>query len=1160
MKTFKNIIWIFLLLFAVHASAQSYHGEVRGLVTDPSGSVLSGAKVTLIDEARKLTQEAVSDSAGQYAFTRVDPSTYQIVVEASGFKRFSREGIVVGTQQSVTVDVVLSIGDTTQTVEVTADTPLLDTTSGSTSTALEDKKLVDLPTSATNGRNQYTVINVSQNVLPVIRGSGSIDQSDISTVSIAGSPESTNQYLVDGVPITDTVNRPVIIPASEATQELKVHVSTYDVEVGRTGGGVYNTLLKSGTNAVHGSLFGVTSPTTLNANSFFNNRNGIARPDTPNALYAGSLGGPVVIPHLYNGTNKTFFFLAEEGFWRRSTLAPAYSVPTDLERAGDFSQSYVLSSSGVHEPINIYDPTTRKQFTYNGTANVIPPGQINSVGKAIASYYPHPNLSNLATGATNYTSPANGPEDRSTEFVGKIDEQFFKWWTANFSYLRYFCLIPFGDALGTVPGSGSITYNRHVDATQLNNIFTLNPTTVLSVRFGFNRFPNNIYPLSTGYDPSSLGLPEYNYQFKFFPPVTVTNFTPLSVSTATEDRWYSRNLFTQIAKEEGRHSLKFGIDYRSIDLSFTDYSNAPGAFTFTGVFTEQTPNNTQSGTAGSAIADMLLGLPASGQIEESQRFYQYIHYWGAYAQDEFRVTRRLTLNGGLRYEYETGLKDSNNNLVTGFNETVQSPLASIVPGTVGGLEFAGTGGKNQTGQLSKRKFAPRVGFSYAINSKTTYRGGGGIYYSPLRYDATAALQTGYTTESQLISSNDSDQTPASSFSLSNPFPSGPEAPTGSASGLLTGIGNPIAAYDSNIKSPVIYQFSTGIQRQLSKDTVLEVNFVGSRGHHLLPSPQGGGSTSPSGGGRTNLDQLNPKYYPLGSSVLNAATTNPYYEADGSGLIGEKTVPYLQLLLPFPQFASVNVITTNSASSYNSFSARVEKHFSSKLSFLGTYTWSRNNDGSYETSSPSGGANYGPQNIYDLKAEWGRSFIDVPHRVTFAGTYRLPVGKGELLLNRGGWLDQLVGGWDLNAVTYYQSGFPLAINQTNLNSSLGAAVQRPNINLGVSPATGGSIYSRVNGYINANAFTAVSEFSFGNAPKASALRGPLSGSGNWDASLHKNVAAGEHTNVALRIDAENLFNHPWFAAPDTTLGDTNFGQITSTYNTPRTIQVGGRISF
>ena len=361
-----------------------------------------------------------------------------------------------------------------------------------------------------------------------------------------------------------------------------------------------------------------------------------------------------------------------------------------------------------------------------------------------------------------------------------------------------------------MPGSESITYNRHVDATNLNNIFTINPTTILSVRFGFNRFPNVILPLSNGFSLTTLGLPAYNYQLSFFPPVNVTNFTSLSDSTATRDFWYSRNLFTQVAKEVGKHSIKAGFDYRSIDLSFTDFQSAPGSFNFTGNFTEQAPNTPDGGASGSAIADLLLGLPTSGNIEESQRFYQYINYWGAYVQDEFRITRKLTLDLGLRYEYETGLKDSNNNEVVAFNPTVASPLATLVPGTVGGLEYAGTGGRNESGELSKRKFAPRLGYSYALGQKTAIRGGFGVFYSPLRYDATAALQTGFTTETPLISSNNGDLTPASSFSLNNPFPGGPQAPTGNVNGLLTGIGDPIAAYSQNIKSPVIYQFSTGI--------------------------------------------------------------------------------------------------------------------------------------------------------------------------------------------------------------------------------------------------------------------------------------------------------------------------------------------------------------
>jgi hypothetical protein len=1122
-------------------------------VTDPSHAVISGANVTLIDEAKNVSRSAVSDSAGQYVFSRVDPAGYRVIVENPGFKRFERGGIAVGTQQSVTVDVALELGDTSQTVEVNGGTPLLDTTNGSTSTALEEEKLSDLPTSSGNGRNPYTVINVSQNVLPVIRGSGFIDQSDTSTVSIAGSPESTNQYLIDGVPITDTVNRPTIIPITEATQELKVQVTTYDAEVGRTGGGVYNTLLKSGTNDLHGSLYGVTRQSDFNANNFFFNREGIARPDTPFYSYAGSIGGPVVVPHLYHGRNKTFFFFAEEGFRERQFLSSNYQVPTDLERTGDFSQSGVTIYNPFNQTVNPDGSVTRHPFE----GNVIPSALISTVGKNIASYYPHPNLQGLPSGAVNYTVPASGPQDRGDEFVSKLDHQFFQWWSANVSYLHYGSLIPFGNALGTVPGSGSITYDRHVDATQLNNIFTLNPTTVLSVRFGFNRFPNTILPLSKGFSPTGLGLPAYNYQYGFFPPVSVTNFTPLSVATATTDFWYSRNLFTQVAKEVGRHSVKAGFDYRSINLSFTDLSNAPGSFTFNGQFTQATPS---VHNGGSAIADLLLGLPVSGQIESSQRFYQYINYFGGYVQDEFRVTRKLTLNAGLRYEYETGLKDANNNEVVGFNKTITSPLSSYRTGTVGGLEFAGTGGRDETGQLSKLKFAPRVGFAYAVGQKTTIRGGAGVFYSPLRYDATAALQTGFTTETQLISSNDNYQTPAPGFSLSNPFPGGPQPPTGKANGLLTGIGNPIAAYDENIKSPVIYQFSTGVQRQLSNNTILEVDYVGSRGRHLLPSPQGGGSASPAGGGRTNIDQLNPSYFSLGSTALGAATANPYYQPGGPGLIGKQTVAYQQLLLPLPQFASVNVITTDSASSYNSFAARVQRRFSSGLTFLSTYTWSRNYDGSYETSSPSGGSNPGPQNIYDLKSEYGRSFIDVPNRFTLEGSYLLPFGRGKRFLNSGAWWNNTIGGWELSAVTYYQNGFPLDITQNNLNSSIGAAVQRPNVNAGVSARTHGSLYDRVNGFINPSAFTAVPEYQFGTLQKASSIRGPGPGAGNWDATLSKTVSIKDRVNFAFRAEAENVFNHPWFALANTTLGSSTFGHITSTYNSARSLQIGGRVTF
>jgi hypothetical protein len=491
-------------------------------VTDPSNSIIVGATVRLVDEAKNVSRKAVSDSAGQYVFTQVDPAKYTVLVANAGFKGFKRTGLTVGTQQLLTVDVSLEIGDTSETVQVSAVEAALDTTNGSTSTSLLTQKLEDLPTSSGNGRNEYTVANISQNVLPVIRGSGFIDQSDTSTVSVAGSPESTNLYLVDGVPITDTINRPVIIPITEATQELKVQVTTYDAEVGRTGGGVYNTLLKSGTNSLHGSLYGVTRQSVFNANDFFNNREGIARPDVPFYSYAGSIGGPIVLPH-YNGRKKTFFFIAEEGFREAQALSSNYQVPTDLERRGDFSQSGIT----IYNPFSTtVDPPTGKVTRTPFPGNVIPQNLISSVGSKIASYYPHPNLTGLPTGAVNFTLSSPGPQLKGDEFVGKIDQQLFPWWAANVSYMHYSSLIPFGDALQTLPGSGSITYNRHVDATQLNNIFTVNPSTLLSIRFGFNRFPNTILPLSKGYDPSSLGLPVGSRTGAVFRRLSLACFSP----------------------------------------------------------------------------------------------------------------------------------------------------------------------------------------------------------------------------------------------------------------------------------------------------------------------------------------------------------------------------------------------------------------------------------------------------------------------------------------------------------------------------------------------------------------------------------------------------------------------------------------------------------
>lgn len=1159
--TFKaGLVWFTFAVSSV-AVAQTYEGGVRGIVTDSSHAVIGKAKVTLTDEGKHVSRTTTTDEAGLYVFTLVDPSTYTVQVEASGFKKFNRAAIVVGTSQTVTIDVGLELGDVTQTVEVTEQVPLLNTADASNATAIATQQLNELPTQSQDGRSQYTVSNFSSNVVPTGGSSvGFTDQSNISYTSVAGSPEATNQYLVDGVPITDTISRPVYIPSIEATADMKVQITTYDADMGRTGGGVWNTVIKSGTNSLHGSLFGVTRQPDWAANSFFSNKNDIARPNTPMYNYAGSLGGPVVIPHVYDGRNKTFWFVAEEGYRQRGTLSGTYDVPTALERQGNFSQSFNANGSldVIYNPYStqvVNGVVTRTPFTNN----IIPPGMLSSIGLAIASYYPLPTRTS-ATGGSNFVTPLEtGPETRGDEFVSKVDQQFRSWWSANASYVHYGSLLPVVSSLPNLTGASSDlseVFNRHVDATTVNNIFTPNPTTVVNVRFGFNRFPNVILPQSQGFNPTTLGFPNYGYQTDFFPVEKTTNFTGLANDNASVVNWYSRNLLTGVTKNLGRHTLKAGFDYRALYIAYVDLSDAAGTYNYTGQFTQANPLAAAGGT-GSAIADLLLGLPFSGQIERSQHFDNYVHYYAGYVHDDYRVSSRLTINAGLRYEYETGLAEQNNAMVVGFNPTAASPLATAFPGLAGGLEFAGVNGApTECCDLSHKKFAPRLGAAYSVTPRTVIRAGYGIFWAPTRYDATAALMTGYTTETPLVSSNNGGLTPSPTFSLSNPFPNGPQAPTGNTNGLLTGIGTPIAAYAQNLKSAMIQQYSIDVQRELPGHVLLDLGYVGSRSENLLPAPQGGGSAA-SGGGKTNIDQLKPQYFALGAAYLNASVPNPFYGNGGVGTIGNATVTNQQLLLPYPQFTSVNVLGTYSSATYNSAIVKLEKRMSAGLVFLTTYTWSRNMDGSYATPTPGGASNVGPQNVYDLGAEYSRSNIDVPSRFTTAANYELPFGRGRKFLHSSKWADLAIGGWSIAGIAVIQTGFPIEITQANLNSSFGAAVQRPNAT-GVNPATSGSLENRLSDYFNPAAFSIVPEYVFGDLARTIPMRGP--GLANFDASIGKTWSIGERAKLRFIAESENIFNTPYFSMPNTVATSATFGQITSTAGTPRVIKLGGRITF
>ncbi|PYU39067.1 MAG: TonB-dependent receptor, partial [Acidobacteria bacterium] len=596
------------LVSGVPCVAQTYYGGLRGTVTDPTGQAIAGGTVKLKNEATNVERSVVTNVAGEYVISSIDPGSYTVTVIASGFKASVRTGVVVSTQEFLTLDFGVQLGSTTDAIQVTEVLPIVESSNASNGQVIDTQKLSDLPIL---GRNPFLFSKLNNNVAAVgdPRFNRFQDQSGSSQISIAGGPIRGNNYFIDNVPITDSMNRAVIIPSIEATQEVKVQANTYDAEMGRTGGGVFNTTLKSGSNELHGSLVGYTRQTDWLANGFFQNAGGTPRAETPFYNYGGSIGGPVILPKLYSGRNKMFFWVTEEGYRQSSPFGDIYAVPTDLERKGDFSKS--IGPDG--KPLQVFDPVTHQQYP----GNTIPQTSLNPIGLAIAAVYPHPNTATASFGANNY----NGTDvlkDRADESIYKLDHQFFQWWSANVSYLHYASREPGGNPLHTIAGTGNVDYLlfRKVDAVNWNNTFLPSPTMVVTVGYGFNRFPNNSLDSSAGFDQTTLGFPSSyvsQLQKKSFPVVNMTNFASLGGSNSGPSVFYSRSVVLGVSKYLGKHNLKSGFVFRSISVDFTDLSNGNGSFNFANDFVSSNDPllNTKKGPM-TDLVNLLTGYASNG--------------------------------------------------------------------------------------------------------------------------------------------------------------------------------------------------------------------------------------------------------------------------------------------------------------------------------------------------------------------------------------------------------------------------------------------------------------------------------------------------------------------------------------------------------------------
>ncbi len=1128
--------------------AQSYLGGVRGLVQDPAKASIATAKVTLTNEGTNVARSGLSNASGEFVFSQVDPGTYSLAAEAPGFRKVERHGIIVGTQEFLTIDLKLEVGSVSESVQVTEELPPLESSNASQGQVLDNQKLSDLPNL---GRNPFMLSKIVPNVIPVGNPAYNRmeDQSGSSSISIAGGPVRGNNYLIDGVPITDSTNRAIIIPSLEAVQEVKIQANTYDAEMARTGGGMFNTLMRSGTNTYHGSAYGHIRRTAMDANSYFNNAAGNNANGTekspitnqPNTTWGASFGGKIWIPKVYDGKNKSFFYLGVEHYDDTQSSSSVFATPTALEKTGNFSQSSVT----------VYDPLTtiggaRQPFP----GNLIPTSRLNPVGLALASNYQPGTSAPSSYGGLDLNAPGQLP-CRAMQYTAKVDQDFFTKWRASLSYLRYFSLEPGNTEFPTISSPDQWRLLRRVDTTQLNNTFSVTPTMVVTVRYGFNRFPNYSYNVAQGYNISALGFPSslvsaINPAYSQFPYVSTNSFYPFGASDNNSIyALASDNFSTSVSKYMGKHSLKAGFDYRRIKAAGNDFNNAAGTYSFNGIFTKSAP--TSAGTGGADLADMLLGYPSSGAIYTSSKLTDIANYYGLYIQDDFRVTSKLTINIGMRWEHEPGVYEQNNGMIVNFNGTVANPLAANVTGIspMGEVVYAGNGRTTVSDPYSS-KWGPRVGLAYQLTSKTVVRAGFGVFFAPQFALGSPYATVGYNQTTTYIASTDNNVTSAGS--LSNPFPSGVLQPVGNTLGTSTGIGQSFSLFDPNARSPYVEQFSFDIQRELKGGIAMEVGYVGSRGRHLIL-----------GAPSINENALNPSLLSLGSA-LTQSVANPFYGHGGAGVVGTATVTEAQLLLPYPTYGTISKTSTdNNKSKYDSLVLKASKTYKNGVTFFSGFTWARNWDessGGVGNTLNSGGA--GPQNPYNMASEYAFSNIDSPFRWSSSVSYELPVGKGKALLGNGGPAAYVLGGWVVNSVSIFQTGFPLQIVQaTNFNSGFGYASQRPNAT-GTSPITSGSLEQRLTSYINPAAFSAAPQFTFGDISRTIDMRGP--GQVNWDMSVFKNFVIKEKLKAQFRAEALNAMNTPLFYGPNTSFGSSSFGKITSQANFNRQLQMALRFSF
>jgi len=1156
---------VVVCLAAATAAGQSFQGGLRGTVKDAQG-VIPGVTVSLVNQETGVARETTSNQVGEYSFPGVVPGVYTVRAAVSGFKTFVRSDARIGTQQFLTLDIVLEIGAVEETITVSAEAPLIETSNASTGDVLDQRTLETLPSIS-------RMAFLASNTVPTVTYTGNPhmnrmqDQTEASRISLGGGISVGNNYLLDGYPITDMQNRASISPNIEMVEDVKVQVHTYDAEMVRTGGGMFNASARSGTNRLQGSGFMLMRPGPLIGENFFLKIQGQQNPDQYWRNGGGAIGGPVV-------RNRTFFWFSAEAYRDGLTQNGNFHVPTAAERAGDFSG--LVDAAG--RPIVIYDPLTTDPVTGARQPfpdNRIPANRINAVGANLAKYLPLPNVNPTIDNGTSNDVAQNTPNNLGQQFAGKIDHHFNSSVALSGVYVYQYTEEPAVSFFPDAPFAQGGQNNRPVHVAVVNNTYVMNSSTVLTLRGGFNTF-DDITPLLSPFDAHTLGFDRAfadAIPVQRFPALSLTGYQGTSYTGQGTTHYYSYGTNGALTKLAGEHSLKIGADYRRLGVRSRTYGNSAGSFTFSGQFTGSNATS-PAATSRNAIADLLLGYPSAGTLPLNSQVDDFVNYASAYLQDDYRVTPRLTVNAGLRLEHESGLAERNNNLVVGFDRTAVSPLGVTIPAGTdplhpearqvkGGLIYAGVDGAPTTqGNPPPVKLSPRVGVVFTVDRQTVLRGGYGLYWAPWNY--SPVLSTGYSQTTTLVQNNNIPIT-----SIDNPFPTGLLQPTGNSLGLLSGTSTGVSFFDPDATAPRMQQYSVDLQRQLPGGVSVVVGYVGSRGDHLNFNSS------------INLNQLPTEYLALGRQ-LTTLVNNPFFGVAGAGTLAtQRQVQLNSLLVPYPQYGlnAVSMTTAGARSLYNAAVFELRKRTTGLWggSFSYTYSVAKDNQigqfgsGNYLAFAAAPGIvdnyNYIPGTpAYNPDVDYGLSLNDMTHKLVLAPIVQLPFGPGRAFLNRPGALAYLVGGWTMSAVVLLQSGFPIAVTQTPNTTNLNGAGQRPNLVPGQPILSSGDITDRLqanpadNLYLNPAAFSLAPAFTLGNAPMLlPGVRSP------WrrgvDIGVDKEVRVAGGPTVTLRLEVINLLNAPWYTRmASSSVGSATFAQVTTQANYSRFAQFTLRLRF